>query len=137
VHLVRPRCVVCSVELLRWKEASHSSVHLFLWCRLRRFSTLTLWYHVKTDVRKQTRRTEQKRKFGETEWDTEWRAKRLQRLHFIMCSVYAFIQVLGQDWQQYIDPTNSVITTKNAHKEPPTLTPKNASRNIFLLTGPS
>jgi hypothetical protein len=24
--------------------------------------------------------------------------------------------------QEYVDPTNSVITTKNAHKEPPTLT---------------
>ena len=29
VHLVRPRCVVASIELLRRERASHSSVHFF------------------------------------------------------------------------------------------------------------
>ena len=29
VHLVRPRCVVASIELLCWKRARYSSVHFF------------------------------------------------------------------------------------------------------------
>ena len=79
-HLYKPRRVVISVELVRQKRAIHASIHWFflfflvgfpfkLW-RLQRFSTLTLWYHVKNSVRKQIeKRTQKIRMFnGELEY---------------------------------------------------------------------
>ena len=63
VHLVRPRCVVGSVEPLCWKRARHGSIHRFFLfffvgfflqvvLAAESFSTLALWYHVKSNVRK-------------------------------------------------------------------------------------
>ena len=64
--LIWPRCVVASVELLRRKQASHSSAHILLLCTRsgirfvcvkmclgrRGFSTFAFWYYVKDNMQK-------------------------------------------------------------------------------------
>ena len=110
VHLVRRRCIVGSVELLCRKQASHSSVHhffylLFTWfsfqaSRLERFSTLTLWYHEKNGVRKQTRK-----------------AKNRKLNLYIVCVQWTLLYKSFKDWQKYWQ-------FFNAHLWAPTLTTK-------------